>query len=70
MCNLASIAEEVRSKGSVLVGTLTMDLFVQSAKDLTESLKEVPSNILALNYKKFKRNHKRNMTVSKSSEIF
>ena len=35
------------------MGTLTSDLFVQSSKDLTETLKEVPCDILAANYKKF-----------------
>ena len=47
------MAEQVEVKGSVLVGTLTADIFVKSSKQLTGTLEEVPDEILYTNYRNF-----------------
>ena len=51
--DLKSMAEQVEVKGSVLVGTLTADIFVKSSKQLTGTLEEVPDELLETNYRKF-----------------
>ena len=53
VCDLKSIAEKVDEKGAVLVGLLTEDLFVNSARQITNTIEEIPDDILKSSYKKF-----------------
>ena len=46
MCDLKSFAEQLDEQGSVLFGTLSEDLFLKSAKQITQIMKEVPDDIL------------------------
>ena len=53
VCDLKTIAENIEKKGSILVGTLSADMFVKSAKQITHTLHEVPDKILKENYRTF-----------------
>ena len=53
VCDLRSIAEKVDEKGAVLVGLLTEDLFVNSARQITNTIEDIPDDILKSSYKKF-----------------
>ena len=53
VCDLKSFAEQLDEQGSVLFGTLSEDFFSKSAKQITQSIKEVLDDILKQNYRQF-----------------
>ena len=53
VCDLESICKQIRAKGSILVGTLLADSFVDSARKITKTIHEVPDKTLKENYKSF-----------------
>ena len=53
ICDLNSIGFRLGEQGSVLVGTLTADTFVSTAKKITDTISDIPDDVLKDNYKLF-----------------
>ena len=53
VCDLKSMAENIDEKGAIIFGTISADLFVDSAKKITNTISDIPDNILKQNYRDF-----------------
>ena len=53
ICDLNTIGFRLGEQGSVLVGTLTADTFVSTAKKITDTISDIPDDVLKDNYKLF-----------------
>ena len=51
ICALKSMGDQIQMKGSIVVGTLLADTFVKSSKKITDTLHEIPEDILKENWK-------------------
>ena len=53
ICDIKSLSEMVLERGSALVGLLSADTFVKSAKEITQTVQQIPDDILKANYLDF-----------------
>ena len=51
ICDLKSMGEQIQMKGSIVVATLLADTFVKSSKKITDTLHEIPEDILRENFR-------------------
>ena len=53
VCDLKAMADKVDEMGAIVFGTISADLFVASANQITNTIEDVPNHILKMNYMNF-----------------